>query len=146
MVVSTPELRNALVKEVGIRDVIERWDRINLACVGIGVVPPVPGMVVYIGDEQLPRLIKAGAVGDLCGIYYDREGQIIKSGLESRLISAGIKQMKAMDNLVVVACGEEKAVAVLGALRTGLISTLFIDQKMAERILAGLQAAGAQKR
>jgi hypothetical protein len=31
-------------------------------------------------------------------------------------------------------------------LRTGLISTLFIDQKMAERILAGLQAAGAQKR
>jgi DNA-binding transcriptional regulator LsrR (DeoR family) len=51
-----------------------------------------------------------------------------------------------MDNLVVVACGEEKAVAVLGALRTGLISTLFIDQKMAERILSGLQAASIQKK
>lgn len=146
MVVSSPGLRNALVKEVGISDVIECWDRINLACVGIGVVPPVPGMVVYIGDEQLPRLIEAGAVGDLCGIYYDREGRIIKSGLEDQLISAGIKQMKAMDNLVVVACGEEKAVAVLGALRTGLISTLFIDQKMAERILSGLQAASIQKK
>jgi hypothetical protein len=30
-------------------------------------------------------------------------------------------------------------------LRTGLISTLFIDQKMAERILAGLQAAAPLK-
>jgi len=146
MVVSSPDLCNALVKEVGIRDVIERWDQINLACVGIGVVPPVPGMVVYIGDEQLPRLIEAGAVGDLCGIYYDREGRIITSGLEDRLIAVSLRQMRAMGNLVAVACGEDKAVAVLGALRTGLISTLFIDQKMAERILDGLQAAGAQKK
>jgi len=146
MVVSSPDLRNALVKEVGIRDVIDRWDQINLACVGIGVVPPVPGMVVYIGDEQLPRLIEASAVGDLCGIYYDREGRIITSGLEDRLIGASLRQMKAMGNLVAVACGEEKAVAVLGALRTGLISTLFIDQKMAERILSGLQAAGTEKK
>ncbi|MEI7902596.1 MAG: sugar-binding domain-containing protein, partial [bacterium] len=146
MVVSSPELRSALVKEVGIRDVIDRWDRVDLACVGIGVVPPVPGMVVYIGDEQLPRLIEAGAVGDLCGIYYDREGRIIKSGLEDRLIAAGLRQMKAMGNLVAVACGEEKAVAVLGALRTGLISTLFIDQKTVERILAGLQANGPVKK
>jgi DNA-binding transcriptional regulator LsrR (DeoR family) len=103
---------------------------------GIGVVPPVPGMVVYIGDEHLPRLVEAGAVGDICGIYYDRQGRIIESGLENRMIAASLQQLKAIDCLVAAACGEDKAVAVLGALRTGLISALFIDRDMGEQILA----------
>lgn len=145
MLLSSPSLRNALAKEVGIREVIGRWDRIQVACVGIGVVPPVPGMVVYIGEEHLPQLVKAGAVGDMCGIYYDQTGKIIKSGLEDRMIAANADQLKAIDCLVAVACGEDKAVAVLGALRTGLISALFIDQGMAEQILAGLQASDTRK-
>lgn len=145
MVVSTPELREGLVKEVGMRDVIGRWDRINLACLGVGVVPPVPGMVVYIGEEYLPRLVEAGAVGDMCGIYFDRAGKIIESGLENRMIAATVEQLKAVDCLAVVACGTDKADAVLGAVRTGLVSTLFIDQSMAEKILAGLAAADRPK-
>jgi len=141
MVVSTTELRTALVQEAGIRDVIDLWGRVNLACMGIGVVPPVPGMVVYIGEEHLPRLVEAGAVGDICGIYYDRGGKIIESGLEDRIIAAGLDQLRAVDCLTAVACGADKAVAVLGALRTGLISAIFIDQALAEQILAGLHAA-----
>lgn len=145
MIVSSASLRDALVKEDGIRDIISQWDRIDLACVGIGVVPPVPGMVVYIGDEALPRLIKDVAVGDLCGIYYDRDGRIIKSGFEDRLIAASIEQLRAAGSVVAVACGDDKAVAVLGALRTGLVSTLFIDQSMAERILSGIAAENTRK-
>jgi deoxyribonucleoside regulator len=138
MVLSTPKLRNDLVREAGITDVIELWNRVNFACMGIGVVPPVPGMVVYIGDEYLPRMVKAGAVGDMCGIYYDRQGRIIESGLEDRMISIRVDQLKAIDSLVAVACGADKAGAVLGAVRTGLVSALFIDQSMAEEIVAGL--------
>ena len=145
MVLSSAELRNALIKEAGVSDNIGRWDRIDLACVGIGVVPPVPGMVAYIGEQHLPRLIEDGAVGDMCGIYYDRDGRIIESGLEDRMIAANAEQLKNASSLVAVACGEDKAAAVLGALRTGLVSTLFIDQAMAEKILAGLSAQEARQ-
>ena len=61
------------------------------------------------------------------------------------MISASHDQLKAIDCLVAVACGSDKAVAVLGAMRTGLISTLFIDQNMAEKILAGLSATNSRK-
>ena len=135
MVLSSPSLRDALLKEAGVADVVDRWNKTNVGCVGVGVVPPVPGMIVYIGEEHLPRLVRAGAVGDVCGIYYDRDGRIIPSGLEDRMIAAGFEQLRAIPCLVAVACGEEKAAAVLGALRTGLISALFIDQEMAEQIL-----------
>ena len=61
------------------------------------------------------------------------------------MIAANAEQLRAAGSLVAVACGEDKAVAVLGALRTGLVSTLFIDQAMAEKILAGLSAQEARK-
>ena len=146
IIVSSAELRSDLEKEEGICNVINGWDHANLACVGIGVVPPVPGMVVYIGQEHLPPLIKAGAVGDICGTYFDREGNIIASGFEDRFIGISVKQMKAVDCMIAVACGEEKAIAVLGALRTGLISSLFIDQRLAERILALIHSADTRNR
>ncbi|MFZ9938071.1 MAG: sugar-binding transcriptional regulator [Luteolibacter sp.] len=140
MVLSSAKLCHALVREAGISDIIERWDRLDLACMGVGVVPPVPGMVVYIGEKYLPPLIEKGAVGDICGIYYDRDGGIIKSGLEGRMIAVSAGQLQAAGSRMAVAWGVNKAAAVLGALRTGLISSLFIDQAMAERILEILSA------
>ena len=145
MVLSTAELRNALIQEQGMSDVIDLWNEVNIGCMGIGVVPPVPGMVVYVGEEHLPRLVEAGAVGDMCGIYFDRDGEIVSSGLEDRMISASLDQLKAIDCLTVVASGVDKATAVLGAMRTGLVSTVFIDQVMAEKILAGLTASNERK-
>ena len=140
MVLSTAKLRNALVQEAGIREVIDLWKGINVGCVGIGVAPPVPGMIVYIGEEYLPRLIEAGAVGDICGIYYDREGSIIESGLEERMIAANVDQLRSVGNLTAIACGVDKAVAVLGALRAGLISGLFVDQALAEQVVGVIHA------
>ena len=137
----TLRLAKERAEALGIRDVVDLWGRVNLACVGIGVVPPVPGMVVYIGQEHLPRLIETGAVGDICGIYYDRAGKIVESGLEARMIAADVKQLKGIDCLTAVACGIDKAVAVEGALRTGLISALFIDQAMAEQVIAAFDPA-----
>ena len=99
--------------------------------------PPVAGLVVYIGDEYLPRMIEDGALGDMCGIYFGRDGRIIKSGLENRMIAASVEQLQAAGSLMAVACGEDKAVAVLGAMRTGLISTLFIDLVRSEERRAG---------
>ena len=111
-----------------------------LACMGIGTVPPTPGMVVYMGEEILPKLMQAGAVGDLCGIYYDRHGRIIPSGLEDRKIAVAVDQLRAAKSIVAFACGDDRALAVLGAMRTGLVSSLFIDQSLAERVLDEISA------
>jgi DNA-binding transcriptional regulator LsrR (DeoR family) len=85
-----------------------------------------------------------GALVQVARLYYDREGRIIESGLEKGMIAAGVNQLKAIGCLAAVACGVDKAVAVLGALRTGLISALFIGQAMAEKILAGFAPANRE--
>ena len=61
------------------------------------------------------------------------------------MIAVTSEQLQAAASLVAVASGEEKALAVLGAMRTGLVSTLFIDESMAERILVEIAAEKPMK-
>jgi len=141
LVVSSSDLRRALFEEAVIRETIDHWDHLDLVYMGIGMVPPGRGMVgIGIGNEHIPRLVDAGVVGSLCWFYYNEEGEIVETGLEDRIIATGLDTLREIDSIVAVASGAEKAVAVLGALRTSLISSLFIDQEMAEKILARLDA------
>jgi len=131
MMVGTPELRNALLQEEYMKRIAELWDRLTVICVGIGVVPPTPGMIPYIGEEYIPDMIKSGAVGDICGRYFDSTGKIIESGVEDRVIGVSTDQLHAIRNVVAIAHGSDKAHAVCGAIRTGIVTSLFIDRACA---------------
>jgi deoxyribonucleoside regulator len=135
MFVGTRELRDLLMSDPVTREVIHRWDCLDVACVGIGAVPPPPGAVVYIGDENIPMLLERGAVGDTSARYFSRKGEWIITELDKRLIGAHPDQLRRARYVVAAAAGVEKAIAVLGAVRTGLISALFIDAELAERLL-----------
>ena len=135
MLVGTARLRDDLLKEDQVKQVIESWGRLDVACFGVGVVPPTPGMIPYLGEEFIPKLQPAGAVGDICGRYFDRSGTIIPSGLEDRIIGVSVEELRKARLTIAVAHGADKGRAVAAALRTGLISALFVDQACAQVIL-----------
>lgn len=93
------------------RDVATQWDRMTVACFGIGVLPPTAGMIAYIGDAYTPMLISKGGVG--------------------------VKQLQRTPCRIAVATDIKKARAVTGALRTGLITHLFVDSHLASAVMAG---------
>jgi DNA-binding transcriptional regulator LsrR (DeoR family) len=138
MVVGNAELRNALLQEEYMQSIVKMWEELDIVCVGIGVVPPTPGMIPYIGEEYIPDMIKAGAVGDVCGRYFDISGKVIECGFEDRIIGVEIKQLKKARNVVAIAHSSEKSRAVCGAIRSGIINTLFIDQSCARLVLKDL--------
>jgi DNA-binding transcriptional regulator LsrR (DeoR family) len=135
MLVGTARLRRELLKEEEVRRVVALWDRLDAACFGVGVVPPTPGMIPYLGEEFIPALRDAGAVGDICGRYFDRNGKVLPSGLEDRILGVTVKQLRKARLAVAVAHGAGKGRAVAAALRTGLVSALFVDRACAEVIL-----------
>ena len=57
-----------------------------------------------------------------------------------RKIAVTVEQLRAAKSVVAFACGDDRALAVLGAMRTGLVSSLFIDQSLAERVLDEISA------
>ena len=89
----------------------------------------------FITEEESQELVQLGAVGEIVGWVYDREGNIVPSATNARVSSAPL--IPGNTNPVVgFAVGKEKADAILGALRGKLINGLVIDETTAEAVLS----------
>lgn len=139
MVVGSQALRDMLWRDMVVRDVARQWDRMTVACFGIGVLPPTPGMIVYIGDAYTPMLISKGAVGDVCVHPFNGTGEILETPLTGCMIGVGVEQLLRTPCRIALASGIEKANAVAGALKTGLITHLVADTQLADAVLRRAQ-------
>jgi DNA-binding transcriptional regulator LsrR (DeoR family) len=135
VMVGSRTLHDLLLEDAGIRPVVQKWDELTLACFGIGALPPIPGMVVYLGEENVSAFRERGAVGDVCAHYFSTTGEFINTDLAERLIAVDVRQLRRARTRVAVASGAERAEAVAGALRTGLVSTLIVDAQLATAVL-----------
>ena len=139
LLVGTKELHDTLLADPVSREVVERWDRLDVACVGIGALPPVPGQVLYLGEENVRCYQEDGAVGDICARYFNLQGEVIDNPLNERLIGISLEQLRKVPRVIAVAEGPEKTKALIGAARTSLITDLFIDEELGRSVLEELQ-------
>jgi len=135
MFVGSKKLRDDLLNDPVVSQVVERWDRLSTVIIGIGAVPPQPGSIVYVGRKYMQMMQEAGAVGDICGRYFDNYGNLIEAEFYDRMISISLDQIRKVKKVIAVAGGIEKMRAVLSAMKTHLFSVLFVDEMLAESML-----------
>jgi deoxyribonucleoside regulator len=128
----------SLLKTPEIAQVMEEWKRLDLAVIGIGHVgfQEISSMFFadHISPETLSRLEAKGAVGDICGRFYDVEGK--QAYPVTGVIGIDLETLKTIPEVIAIAGGIEKVRAVLGALRGGYIRTLVTDTATARAVLA----------
>jgi len=140
MILGTSELRDALLRDPAVSGVAGFWDRLSVACFGIGVLPPAPGQIPYVGEGYTKPLMASGAVGDVCGFHhFDVEGNLLDTELLDRAIGVGAAQLKGTPCRLALAGGVAKTSGVVGALRSGLITDLVVDAELARSVLAQLE-------
>lgn len=131
------DIWNAFMKMHEVKEVQELWQRLDLAIVGIGHVEfqKISSMffVDYISPSSLAKLQAHGAVGDICGQFFDVHGKPVKTELE--VIGISLDQLAAIHQVVAIAGGREKTKAILGALRGGYVKTLITDTETAYALL-----------
>jgi DNA-binding transcriptional regulator LsrR (DeoR family) len=89
----------------------------------------------FINDAEVTELIELGAVGEIAGWAYDRDGVLLQAGINSRVASVPLEQ-PARRLIIGVAGGVKKAEAILAALRGQLITGLITDEAAAQMILS----------
>jgi deoxyribonucleoside regulator len=139
LVVGSSELCMALYEDEVIGRVARFWEKLDYACVGVGAIPPSPGQIVYLGEENLAFLEQAGACGDVVARYFDFQGNYVMSPVDGRLIGIEIKQLRKAGHIIMMASETEKAKAVIGVARAKLITDLFISESLAQAILDEVQ-------
>ncbi|GDA20774.1 transcriptional regulator [Escherichia coli] len=133
------EEKKRLVASQDVADVIARFDDVDIAIVGIGILEPSQLLKTsgnYYHEDMLQVLADRGAVGDICLHYYDKHGQPVLQDDEDPVIGMALDKIKKCPNVVALAGGKDKVAAIKGAMQGGYIDVLITDFPTARMLIA----------
>lgn len=112
----------------------------DIAIVGIGQFGSGSSQrffeAAHATSEELAEARKKGAVGQMCGRLYNREGAPVDIAIDRRVLSIDLPELKQIRSKVAVAGGAAKGPATAAAIRGGYIDHLIIDEELARAVLA----------
>lgn len=138
LLVESPATREALLQDRSIRESMALLDQMDMALIGIGSLSPALSSLLlagYITEAELREIIRQGGVGDICSYHFDLRGRILPLELHQRLIGVSLDTLKKTPYVIGVGGGIDKASAVLGALRLGVLDCLVTDEIAARAVL-----------
>lgn len=133
----TAELRAALLGDPSIRGGIALWERVDAAIVGIGLPRQASSADTTLGAAGEPDASRAA--GDVIRHYYGVDGGPIDWEGESRMFAMTVAQLRRVPLCVGIAASPDKAAAIIGASRAGLINALVTDVATAQAVLELLE-------
>lgn len=129
---------NALRRHPEVAAVLDGFDQITTAVVSIGTVWP---QAITIAFSSMPlrfteQLLDVGAVGEIGGNLFSREGYSVESPLWRHLLTITPDQMRGIDRVIAAAAHPVKAEAVHAVCQAGVITELVLDVELAHALLA----------
>jgi DNA-binding transcriptional regulator LsrR (DeoR family) len=89
----------------------------------------------HVNKKEILEIQQAGAIGDVCGRFYDINGNMTAMEFQNRLIGISVKEIKDIPIRIGVASGKAKVVPIIGALKGGLINILISDESTIQDVL-----------
>jgi DNA-binding transcriptional regulator LsrR (DeoR family) len=142
-VVATPGVRDALLSDPRIHDVLDLARGVSVALVGIGALGPSSTLIESgcVSAAEIRSLRRRGAVGDVCTRPFGPDGSPSTEALDARILALTLNDLRRIPTVIGIAGGIEKAEAILGVLRGGLVDVLVTDQGAARAVLRLAQEA-----
>ena len=134
----TESTRNVLMAQPMLREVFERGESVDLAFLSVGELTTTCTMarVGLISASDVEELTDAGAVGDICAHWIDRNGDLVNHALNSRVVALSPARLRGIACVIVASGGKAKVKGLLGVLRGKMAGVLITDELTAKGILA----------
>jgi deoxyribonucleoside regulator len=137
-IVDDPDTHAALLATADAAPVRAAWSSLDIALFGIGDVDLSRELqmlfATYLSDEVKDRMRRSGVVGDVCMRFLRADGAAVDDALR-HLLAIELDALRRTPRKVAVACGAEKASAILAAIRGDLVDTLVTDVGAARALL-----------
>ncbi len=147
-IVTSPEMRDLLLREPLIENQFQTLARANKALFGISSLRPNSTIHTsgFFESVSLQDYLARNAVGVVAGRFIDGHGRPITGPLDERTIGISLDMLKAIDLRVAIAGGFDKVPAILAALRGGYVNVLITDAATARGILNADGVADVDRR
>lgn len=137
---------DAFLSHEQVQSVYGLFKTLDIAFVGLGTI--IDSLFFERGvlsSADGATLVRQGAVGEICGHYFDRHGNECETGYWDRVLAISLEDLRRVPDVVAVTSGADRAEAVHAAIAGHLINSLVIDEAGASAViaLANAQQAGA---
>jgi DNA-binding transcriptional regulator LsrR (DeoR family) len=138
LTLKTAEIAQVLKQEASVCEALKIAVNADIALVGIGSVDPkVSGLVRggYLSRQSLLELAAQGATGDICGILFGADGEVLDVDYNHRTVAIDIRKLREIPTVIGVSAGFEKGMGILSALRGRYINILVTDTQAAQFLI-----------
>lgn len=133
----TKELKMALMNNEFNQELVQLWQKIDIAIFGIGS-PGLSGKQTwkdFYGGNRTKELIHQEVVGDVISRFYNEAGDHLLEENDDEIIGARLEDLMAVKTRIGLAESKNKAPAILGALRGKYLNVLVTTDETAREIL-----------
>lgn len=136
-VVDDIKVKNAIVKDKNISEILEMGKKANIALYSVGIFDhnKTLSRAGYVSDEKVDELLRKGAVGDMCSRIININGAICDQELNDRTIGIELDDLKKKEYSILVAGGISKAKCIFAALNGGYANVLITDEEVTRELL-----------
>ncbi|PWC11955.1 transcriptional regulator [Brenneria roseae subsp. americana] len=121
-------LKDAFMQNGTIKETLDRARKADIALVGIGDMNENSYMVKlgwFTPHEIIDASLNQGVIGDIAGYdFFNAQGQHVDTVMNDRVIGVSIEELHKIPCVIAIAAENTKALAILGALRTGAIDII----------------------
>lgn len=135
--VDNVELKDAIVKDKNVAEILEMGKKVNVGLFSVGVFghDKTLASAGYISAQKVDELLKRGAVGDMCSRIINIEGEICDEELNQRTIGIELEELKNKKYSIAVSGGLFKAKCTFAALSGGYANVLITDEGLAKELI-----------
>jgi DNA-binding transcriptional regulator LsrR (DeoR family) len=136
VIASSAAEKKLLLAQKPVKHVVELARRADVTFVGVGHLGEGAPLLQdgFVTRDEMRALVKAGAVGEIVGWAFDRQGRMIE-GLTNERVASVALDGPAKRLVIGAAMGQAKADAIAGALAGRLLGGLITNETMARRLL-----------
>ncbi|PWE57482.1 DNA-binding transcriptional regulator [Metarhizobium album] len=136
VLVSSAAERELLHEQALVRSTLALGAQANVTFVGVGEMGQEAPLCVdgFLAKDEMASLVSAGAIGEICGWIFDRNGRLLDNPVNERVASVPVPSRET-SVVIGIAKGKRKFQAICAALKGRMLNGIITDEMTAEYLL-----------
>lgn len=137
--VENKEAKQVFMRNKVIKETLDRARKADIALVGLGDMNENSYMVQlgwFTPQEITSASMNQGVIGDIAGYdFFNIQGHPVDTVMNNRVIGLSIEELRNIPCVIAIAAENTKSMAILGALRSGVVDIIATSASNARTVL-----------
>lgn len=135
--VDSADTKTRLIEKCGLDRIVKLSAELDVALVSVGEINMHSTSLAsaFLTPEQLAQLVELGVTCDVLCNFLDRDGRSVDHPINERVMSVGLDTIRRAKHVIIANGGEQRASAILSAIRRVGCNTLVTDESAARKML-----------